>query len=50
MDRIQEMKKNNMAFCSKNIYLLAGVLFTKRQKAKADLSTELLQLMTSIHE
>ena len=50
MDRIQEMKKNNMAFCSKNIYLLAGVLFTKWHKAKADLSTELLQLMTSIHE
>ncbi len=47
MNRIRDMQKNNMAFCSKNIYLLAGVLFTKQQKAKVDLSTELLQVMTS---
>lgn len=50
MDRIGEMKKNNMAFCTKNIYLLAGVLFTKRNQAASDLSTELLQIMTSLHE
>ncbi len=47
MNRIRDMQKNNMAFCSKNIYLLAGVLFTKQQKVKVDLSTELLQVMTS---
>lgn len=50
MDRIGEMKKNKMAFCSKNIYLLAGVLFTKRNLASSDSSTELLQIMTSLHE
>ena len=50
MDRIGEMKKNNMAFCSQNIYLLAGVLFTKRHQAKVDLSAEVLQIMTSLHE
>lgn len=48
LNKIQEMQKNKMAFCSKNIYLLAGVLFTKQHKAKADLSPELMQLMTSI--
>jgi methylase of polypeptide subunit release factors len=47
MNRIMEMQKDQMAFYSKNIYLLAGVLFTK-QKAKTDLSTELVQLMTSL--
>jgi methylase of polypeptide subunit release factors len=46
--RIEELRKNNMAFYSKNIYLLAGVLFTKRDKAKVDLSTELVQLMTAL--
>ncbi len=50
MDRIGEMKKHNMAFCTKNIYLLAGVLFSKRHQAASDLSNELLQIMTSLHE
>ena len=48
MNRIKEMQKNNIAFCSPNIYLLAGVLFTKKDQAKVDVSTELLQLMTSL--
>lgn len=48
MNRILEMRKNNMAFCSENIYLLAGVLFTKQEKAKVDISSELVQLMTSL--
>lgn len=80
MNRIRDMQQKNMAFCSENIYLLAGVLFTKQQKqdlcttngkpgisahedtplsplkrgtcvspekVKVDLSTELLQVMTS---
>ena len=46
--RIEELRKNNMAFYSKNIYLLAGVLFTKRDKAKVDLSTEIVKLMTAL--
>lgn len=48
MNRILEMRRNNMAFCSENIYLLAGVLFTKQEKAKVDISSELVQLMTSL--
>lgn len=47
-DRIWELQKNNMAFCSNNLYLLAGVLFTKRHKAKTDISTELVQVMRSL--
>jgi len=46
--RIRELRENNMAFYSKNIYLLAGVVFTKHQKFTADVSTELVQLMTSL--
>lgn len=47
-NRIEELKKNDMAFYSDNIYLLAGVLFTKRDKAKVDLSNEIVQLMTAL--
>jgi len=46
--RIEELRKNNMAFYSENIYLLAGVLFTKQEKSKVNLSTELVQLMTAL--
>jgi len=46
--RIEELRKNNMAFYSKNIYLLAGVLFTKQEKSKVNLSTELVQLMMAL--
>lgn len=44
---ILELRKNQMAFYSKNIYLLAGVLFTQHESV-GDLSTELIQLMTSL--
>jgi len=47
-NRIQELQKEKKAFCSENIYLLAGVLFTKQQSCKADLSTEFSQLMTCL--
>jgi len=46
--RIQDLQKSNRAFYSKNIYLLAGVLFTKKAAAEKDLSTELIQLMTCL--
>jgi methylase of polypeptide subunit release factors len=47
-NRIQELQKDNRAFCSQNIYLLAGVLFTKQRYCKVDLSTEFSQLMTCL--
>lgn len=46
--RIEELRKDKMAFYSKNIYLLAGVLFTKQTNKKDNLSTELVQLMTCL--
>ncbi|PIG91235.1 methyltransferase [Gloeocapsopsis sp. IPPAS B-1203] len=46
--RITELRKNNQAFYSENIYMLAGVLFTKKYKLKLDLSEELLQIMTAL--
>ncbi len=45
-NRIEELKQDNMAFYSKNIYLLAGVLFAKQ--SDQNLSTELVQLMTCL--
>ena len=47
-NRIEELKQDNMAFYSKNIYLLAGVLFTKQSSSQENLSTELMQLMTCL--
>jgi methylase of polypeptide subunit release factors len=44
---ISEMQKQGMAFYSDNIYLLAGVLFTKNQTT-VDVSSELIQIMTSL--
>ncbi|MBF2017395.1 MAG: SAM-dependent methyltransferase [Rivularia sp. T60_A2020_040] len=44
---IGEMQKKDMAFYSENIYLLAGVLFTRNQMT-VDLSSELIQIMTSL--
>lgn len=46
--RIEELRRNNMAFYSENIYLLAGVLFTKQAKSKVNLSTDLVRLMTAL--
>lgn len=48
LNRIKELRRSNRAFYSKNIYLLAGVLFTKKTKYAVDLSTELMKLMTSL--
>ncbi|MBW4574897.1 MAG: SAM-dependent methyltransferase [Aphanothece sp. CMT-3BRIN-NPC111] len=45
---ILQLRKNNMAFYSDNIYLLAGVLFKKKQEFMVDLSSELIQVMTSL--
>ena len=47
-NRILELKKKGMAFYSENIYLLAGVVFTKQHKSAVNLSSELIQLMTSL--
>lgn len=44
---ISEMQKQGIAFYSQNIYLLAGVLFTKNKRS-VDLSSELIQIMTSL--
>lgn len=44
---ISEMQKKGLAFYSENIYLLAGVLFT-RNRLTVDLSSELIQIMTSL--
>jgi hypothetical protein len=46
--RIVELRKHNKAFYSQNIYILAGVIFKKRHRAKADLSTELIKTMTAL--
>lgn len=45
---IEELRKQNMAFYSENIYFLAGVLFKKQQKSTVDLSTELVRVMTAL--
>lgn len=47
-NRIQELQEDNQAFCSQNIYFLAGVLFTKQRSCKVDLSTEFAQVMTCL--
>ena len=44
---ISQMQKSGLAFYSENIYLLAGVLFTRNQTT-VDLSSELIQVMTSL--
>ena len=46
-DTIKELRHKNMAFYTNNIYFLAGVLF-KTQRECADLTTELVQVMTSL--
>ena len=47
-NRIAELKSVQKAFCSENVYLLAGVLFTKQETSATDLSTELIRLMTCL--
>lgn len=46
--RISELRENNQAFYSGNLYLLAGVLFAKQHRLQTDLSRELVQLMTAL--
>lgn len=47
-NRIGELRSIDKAFYSKNIYLLAGVLFTKQHKSQMDLGTEFTQIITSL--
>jgi hypothetical protein len=46
--RISELHEDHKAFYSPNIYILAGVLFKKQHKLKADLSAELIKIMTAL--
>lgn len=46
--RIAELRQHGKAFYSSNIYILAGILFKKRPKLKADLSKELIKIMTAL--
>lgn len=45
---IEELRKNNKAFYSDKIYLVAGILFKKQKKSSIDLSTELVKVMTAL--
>ncbi len=45
---IAELRRQSKAFYSQNIYILAGVLFKKHHDLKADLSTELIKIMTAL--
>lgn len=45
--RITELRNNRKAFYSHDIYMLAGVLF-KKQSKKADVSKELIKIMTAL--
>lgn len=45
---ISELRKQQQAFYSQNIYFLAGVLFKKQEISKVDLSSELTQVMTAL--
>ncbi len=47
-NRIVELRKAHRGFYSKNLYLLAGVLFTRGHNFVVDLSNELVQLMTCL--
>jgi methylase of polypeptide subunit release factors len=46
--RITELRSEDKAFYSQNIYLLMGVLFTKERQGKLDLSNELIKVITSL--
>lgn len=43
---IASLRAEGMAFYSKNIYLLAGVLFQEQSRSTSDLSHEFIELMT----
>ncbi|HCF30770.1 MAG TPA: SAM-dependent methyltransferase [Cyanobacteria bacterium UBA11049] len=46
--RIEELRRSNKAFYSDNLYLLAGVLFTKGTASTQNSSAELVKLMTAL--
>lgn len=46
-ETISALRRDRKAFYSPNIYLLAGVLFEKNHDGNADLSSELLKVMTT---
>lgn len=46
--RIAELQECGRAFCSQDIYLLAGVLFKKQQHSEPDLSADLVKILTSL--
>lgn len=46
--QIIELRNQQKAFYSRNIYILAGVLFKKSHSAKQDLSAELIKVMTTL--
>lgn len=45
---ISELRQNQQAFYSQNIYFLAGVLFKKAEDCSIDISDELIQVMTAL--
>jgi methylase of polypeptide subunit release factors len=45
---IKELRDNNKAFYTDQIYFLAGVLFKNKQDCTVDLSAELAKVMTSL--
>lgn len=45
--RIDQLKKSGRAFYSDQFYLLAGVLFGKRDQASDDMSADLIKVMTT---
>ncbi|MBD2311755.1 methyltransferase [Desertifilum sp. FACHB-1129] len=47
-DRIQALRREKRAFYSQNLYLLAGVLFSRKSAEVDNLSDELLKLMTCL--
>lgn len=46
--QIIELRNQHKAFYSRNIYILAGVLFKKSHSAKQDLSAELIKVMNTL--
>jgi methylase of polypeptide subunit release factors len=46
--RISELQEHGKAFYSQNVYILAGVLFHKGKALKADLTPELIKIMTAL--
>lgn len=48
--QIQELERKKMAFYSGNIYLLAGVLFQKKEIATENLIEELISVFTSMQK